>query len=365
MAVNASAGLSRPFGPKIPNVRLTDGNLRPVADQGGVVPPTPSGPPTMGLPFRPLQGAIPSSFFFNQAAQNFNPGSGLPGYQANPFQGLQGRPGAAGGGGAGAAGPVDFSLGTKLMNQNRTAGALQGAATGASIGGVPGAVVGGILGSFNNTGRSVAQNIGADAGFGGSNMDDAWANKDYIRLASNPFGALASAAGIKSNSIVGQLLDPTAALFGSGDTKGTSNYKGYKEGGDYTGRSISDNDFGGILYNGLKEHRRDSALQNLAAAFGTGGDFSKKGDNLAFSQHLDSFVTDFIKQAQTNGVLPTDPKELARLDGSKVFSQVIAPTLDTLIGKDPGTGNRWSEYTGVVPRIFGDLIDKKLATFQG
>lgn len=97
-------------------------------------------------------------------------------------------------------------------------GLLSGAMTGYQIGGPWGALAGGVLGYARAGGTKDLNPIGA-SGFSGIGMDTARANQNYARQGSNPAAALASYAGIKSDSVVGKLLDPSGLFSKHGDEK--------------------------------------------------------------------------------------------------------------------------------------------------
>ena len=88
----------------------------------------------------------------------------------------------------------------------------QGALLGMKYGSWPGAIIGGALGYGAAGGVKDANPIDA-SGFSGTTMDQAWANQNIARLASNPAASIASKLGVSSGSVLGTILDP-ASLFG-------------------------------------------------------------------------------------------------------------------------------------------------------
>lgn len=127
-----------------------------------------------------------------------------------PFGGAQGingpLPTMGGTGDAGAVNSNDQARG-------KIGGAASGATAGYQIAGPWGALAGGVLGYGLNGGAKDLNPIDA-SGFSGIGMDQARQNGNLARLGSNPGAALASYAGIKSNSDIGRALDPTAFLGG-------------------------------------------------------------------------------------------------------------------------------------------------------
>jgi hypothetical protein len=104
------------------------------------------------------------------------------------------------------------------QDEGKFAGAASGAASGMQLAGWPGAIVGGALGYIQEAGFGDGNPWDA-SGFGGMTMDAAWEDQNLPRLASNPVGALASLAGIDSESTVGKILDPSGWFSKHGDEK--------------------------------------------------------------------------------------------------------------------------------------------------
>ena len=123
-------------------------------------------------------------------------------------------PGALPGGSSGAPLPAYPGGGSSDPTENNKAkGALGGAAAGFQAAGPWGALVGGVLGYGAGGGAKDLNPIDA-SGFSGISMDQARADQNLARLGSNPGAAIASYAGIKSNSDIGRALDPTSFLGG-------------------------------------------------------------------------------------------------------------------------------------------------------
>lgn len=146
---------------------------------------------------------------------------GQGGWKPGPGAPLYGGPAFAPG--------SDGSQGVKagLMGQNgilggdtnqRFSSAQGGALTGFKLGGWPGAIIGGALGYGAAGGVKDANPISA-SGFGGTTMDDAWAQQNLARLASNPAASVASKLGVKSNSVLGTVLDPSSLFHSGGSHK--------------------------------------------------------------------------------------------------------------------------------------------------
>lgn len=125
------------------------------------------------------------------------------------------------GGAQGIAGPLSPGSGTgdasAVTQSDQAKGKISGAGSGAlagwQIGGPWGALIGGVGGYALGGGAKDLNPIDA-SGFSGIGMDQAREQGNLARLGSNPMAALASYAGIKSNSDIGRALDPISFLGG-------------------------------------------------------------------------------------------------------------------------------------------------------
>jgi hypothetical protein len=102
--------------------------------------------------------------------------------------------------------------------QGKFAGTANMAMAGYQVGGPWGALVGAILGYAKEGGVHDANPWDA-SGFSGITMDKAWQDQNIARLASNPAASVASKLGVKSDSTLGKILDPSGLFSGHGDEK--------------------------------------------------------------------------------------------------------------------------------------------------
>lgn len=174
---------------------------------------------------------------------------------------------------------------------NKFRGAAEGAAAGANFG--PwGALIGAGIGYTAEGGYKDANPIDA-SGFSGITMDQAWRDQNLLRLASNPVGALASKAGIKSNSVLGQLLDPTdflgAGLFRSkkGDEK--RNLNAFLK--EYTVTDAGNGMY--ALPDGLKVNAKQ--LERLAGTW-YGATYAPDGDQAGWQDKYNELLGELYSQ---------------------------------------------------------------------
>lgn len=146
---------------------------------------------------------------------------------------------------------------TLAKPQGKFGGTISGAASGMQLAGWPGAIVGAALGYARNGGIPDANPWDA-SGFSGTTMDKAWKDQNIARLASNPAASVASAAGIKSDSVLGKILDPSGLFSKHGDEK--RNMKAF-----LNENTVSDAGNGMYSLNG-KTLNKDQ-LQDLAGAW--------------------------------------------------------------------------------------------------
>lgn len=207
-------------------------------------------------------------------------------------------------------------------------GAAQGAATGAKLGSVvpvigtvAGAIVGAVIGFVANGGLNVVKN-------------------DFEKTTNS----ISKSIGL-------------GEVFG-GDTAGTKNYKAYKNAPEEVpGRSFTSDQYGGTRFNVYKENKNSQVMQALAKTFGTGGDFGKKDQNIQMQQAVDSYMTQALKDLQTEGKLPLDNATLETIDGSKVFNLLVVPKLNELIKQKTGISDAFKVNAGVVEKFMADQMD--------
>lgn len=108
-----------------------------------------------------------------------------------------------------------MSLGQK---QGKFAGTANMALAGYNVAGPWGALVGAILGYAKEGGVHDANPWDA-SGFSGITMDKAWQDQNIARLASNPAASITSKLGVKSDSTLGKIMDPSGLFSGHGDEK--------------------------------------------------------------------------------------------------------------------------------------------------
>jgi hypothetical protein len=190
----------------------------------------------------------------------------------------------------------DGSAGVKagLMGQNgivggdtnnRFSGAMSGAIAGNKLGGWPGAIIGGAIGYGANGGVKDANPISA-SGFGGKTMDNAWASQDIARLASNPAASLASKLGVKSNSVLGTVLDPSSLFHSGGSHK--RNWSAFNDAFPGTtvnsdGNYVLPESFGGKVIN-------QKQLDDLAGTW-YGATAHPDGDQAGWEQKYNDILT--------------------------------------------------------------------------
>lgn len=231
--------------------------------------------------------------------------------RTQPFGGGVGAAGGAAGGGSGAYPAIGVDpnatggSGGGLMGQNgllggssadnqRFKGFGSGAAAGANFG--PwGALVGGLIGYGAAGGVKDANPIDA-SGFSGISMDDAWANQNIARLASNPAAALASKVGISSDSALGKVLDP-GSLLGGGKKSNKRNWNAFNEA--FPGTSVNDQgnyvlpeQFGGTVIN-------QKQLDDLAGTW-YGATYAPDGDQSGWQERYNGVLTDLFSQPMYN-----------------------------------------------------------------
>jgi hypothetical protein len=248
----------------------------------------------------PTQGAqaIPVGAYGQQAqgllgdAMRTKPfgSSGAIGGAIGPAIGVD--PGASSGG-AGLMGPNGV-LGGSASDNQRFASFGSGAAAGSKFG--PwGALVGGLIGYGAAGGVKDANPIDA-SGFSGISMDDAWANQNIARLASNPAAALASKVGIGSNSVLGKALDP-GGLFGGGKKSHKRNWSAFNEAFPGTtvneqGNYVLPEQFGGAVVN-------QKQLDDLAGTW-YGATYAPDGDQGGWQEKYNNVLTDLLSQPMYN-----------------------------------------------------------------
>lgn len=137
--------------------------------------------------------------------------------------GAAGGAGLAGGAssGGGISGVVGLYNGIKGLlgpDQGKFAGTASAAAAGMQVAGPWGALVGAALGYLKEGGAKDSVPYDA-AGFSGTTMDKAWQDQNIARLASNPAASVASKLGVKSDSVLGTILDPSNLFSKHGDEK--------------------------------------------------------------------------------------------------------------------------------------------------
>lgn len=195
---------------------------------------------------------------------------------------------------SGVLGPSSGGGGSSIFGSGDPNAKMTGAASGALAGlkaGPWGALVGGIAGYAASGGAKDLNPIDA-SGFSGISMDQARSQGNLARLGSNPGAAVASYAGIKSNSDIGRALDPTAFLGGlfrssHGDEK--RNLKAFNEA------------FPGITSAGDKVTLPDGRvitpgqLQNLAGTW-YGATYHPDGNQSDWQDRFNSALTDLYSQ---------------------------------------------------------------------
>lgn len=193
--------------------------------------------------------------------------------------------------------------GASLMGQNgilggeenqRFSSAGSGAATGMKLGGWPGAIIGGALGYGAAGGVKDANPIAA-SGFSGTSMDSAWQQQNIARLASNPAASVASKLGVKSNSALGKVLDPSG-IFGGGKSH-KRNWGAFDEA--FPGTTVNDEgnyvlpeQFGGAVIN-------QKQLDDLAGTW-YGATYAPDGDQGSWQEKYNNTLADILSQPLYN-----------------------------------------------------------------
>lgn len=123
--------------------------------------------------------------------------------------------------GSALSGALGIYTGWKSLTETegKLGGTISGAQAGYQIGGPWGALIGAGIGYTVEGGYKDAAPYDA-AGFTGTTMDQAWADQNVLRLASNPAASIANKwLGVSSKSTLGKILDPAAAFERHGDEK--------------------------------------------------------------------------------------------------------------------------------------------------
>lgn len=191
-----------------------------------------------------------------------------------------------------------YSLGTK---EGKFAGTASAAMSGYQIGGPWGALIGGIVGYASEGGTKDMNPLDA-SGFSGITMDKAWQDQNLARLGSNPGAAVASKLGVKSDSVLGKILDPSSLFSKHGDEK--RNMKAFQSA--FPG--ISDAGNGKFAMPDGVEVTKDQ-LQKLAGTW-YGATYHPDGDQAGwqqkFTQELTNVYGPLTQQMPTQ--MPTGPQ---------------------------------------------------------
>lgn len=183
--------------------------------------------------------------------------------------------------------------------------------------------------------------------------------RDYISTGISTgasIGSVIPGVGTAIGAVVGGVLGAAIGLLSkSNDTQGTKDYKAYqKSNPNISGRDFSPEQISGITYNLMKKNGSDPIVADFGKAFGLNDPKSQ------FETVFNRIANQAIQEAQTKGLLPTDAKKLAAIDGERIFRKIIAPKIDETIGMQNGVKgyNLWSSNNGEISQISADLTDQ-------
>jgi hypothetical protein len=167
--------------------------------------------------------------------------------------------------------------------------------------------------------------------------------------------------------VIGALVGVVGASFGNKETPGEAAYGSYKKNAkEATVRGWTPDQVGGSVYEAIRSHTGNGSIkkfpdvQEMYSAFGITKDAHKNYKNV--QTKMGDFINGVIKTAQGAGGLPTDPAELAKLDGQQVYEKLIKPAMAAKVEETLGrsaTSNAWSPGApgNLMQDIFADWTD--------
>lgn len=287
--------------------------------------------------------------------------------------------GSAGGLGGSIAGNIGaeyvLSGGAKAAGAAGAGGAAGGVSTAAaeSAGAAAGAPAG--------SGGSIAAGVGTAAAIVGaaygaySTYEAAAAGKKGSAVMSGAatgaaIGSVIPVIGTAIGAVVGAIVGLVGASLGDKQRASEGYYGNYKKQPTAANvRGWQGHQIGGAVFEAIKSHtksgnvNRFQDVSEMYSAFGITKDAHKNYKNV--QSQMQEFIKGVVKTAQGAGGLPTDPKELAKLDGQQIYEKIVKPAMAAKVEQATGrsaTSNAWGpgfkgQVAGTMQNIFADYTD--------